>query len=215
MIIDDINKFIFIHIPKNSGTKMSEILQNLYKNSKILMWVDKKTGIDRMHIHQDAIKQYISSEKIDTYFKFCIVRNPYERIYSAWNSIKNRYPYDNINDFIKFHLTEKFIFGKELVPMDCRVHYRPQYTFIYDDNLNYSVDFVIKYEKLNEDIRQINLLYGFGTSKNIFKKNITLYGENYQNPRYISNFNQESILKINELYDKDFELLQYQKITFD
>jgi hypothetical protein len=43
--------------------------------------------------------------------------------------------------------------------MDARVHYRPQYTFIYDNNNNKKVDFVIKYENLNKDIEDFNKKY--------------------------------------------------------
>lgn len=194
---------------------MSEVLQKLYKDSKLLMRVDESTGIDRMHLHQDVIAQYISREKVGEYFKFCIIRNPYDRTYSAWNFVKNRYPYDDVNDFVKHHLSNEFIFGRELVPMDCRVHYRPQFTFIYDEDFNFNVNYIIRYEALNEDIQRLTSLYGPGSSKNIFKEGITPYGEKYQTPRYLDRLDQDSILKINQLYEKDFVCLKYTQMTFD
>jgi hypothetical protein len=53
MIICNQYKFIFIHIPKNSGTEMSKTLQKKY-NCELLMWVDEKTMIDKMHLYQDV-----------------------------------------------------------------------------------------------------------------------------------------------------------------
>lgn len=34
MLICETNKFIFIHIPKNSGTAMTEAIQKINKNTK-------------------------------------------------------------------------------------------------------------------------------------------------------------------------------------
>ena len=200
MLICDKKKIIFIHIPKNSGMEMSSTIQKIYPESKILMFVERKgpnIGIDQMHLYNEVIDTFISKDILDTYIKFCIIRNPYNRLYSAWNLLKNRYEYENVNDFIKYKLDENFIYGKELVPGDARVHYRPQFTFVYDKNDNKYVDFIIKYENLNNDIKKLN---------NTFDLNISEYGNNNTDKDYIQLFNKESIEKINKLYKKDFLL---------
>jgi hypothetical protein len=43
MIICNQHKFIFIHIPKNSGTEMSKTLQNKYKNYNYIQFFNKKS----------------------------------------------------------------------------------------------------------------------------------------------------------------------------
>ena len=43
MIICNQYKFIFIHIPKNSGTEMSKTLQNKYKNYNYIQFFNKKS----------------------------------------------------------------------------------------------------------------------------------------------------------------------------
>ena len=48
MIICKDKNLIFIHIPKNSGTTMSEVLTKLYK-CELMSKVDTTTGIDKMH----------------------------------------------------------------------------------------------------------------------------------------------------------------------
>lgn len=86
MIICNENKFIFIHIPKNSGTAMTKELQKTYQNTKLLMRVErqgKNIGIDKMHLYYDVIHEFISKNELDNYLKFCIIRNPYNKIYSA------------------------------------------------------------------------------------------------------------------------------------
>jgi hypothetical protein len=208
MIICDKKKFIFIHIPKNSGTTMSNEIHKIYNDSKLLKFVEREgpnIGIDKMHLYNEVIDIFIPKNILDTYFKFCIIRNPYNKLYSAWNFIKNRHGYENVNDFIKYKLNEKFIYGLEINPGDARVHYRPQFTFVYNKNDNKYVDFIIKYENLNNDIRILN---------NKFDLNIPEYDNNIEK-NYIKFFNRESIEIINKLYKKDFILFNYNMINPD
>ncbi len=206
MIICNEKKFIFIHIPKNSGTAMTKELQKTYKDTQLLMFCERdgiNIGIDKMHLYYDVIDKFIPKNILDKYFKFCIIRNPYNKLYSAWNFIKERHGYSDVNDFIKYKLNEEFIYGKELIPGDARVHYRPQFTFVYDNENNKFADFIIRYENLNEDISKINEKYDL---------NIPLYDDGNSQKSYISLLNKESIIKINSLYKKDFELFNYEMI---
>ena len=184
---------------------MSKQIQKIYKDSKRLSLVERNginIGIDKMHLYNDVISKFINDDILDKYLKFCIIRNPYNKLYSAWNFIQKRHGYDNVNDFVKYKLNEEFIFGLEIIPGDARVHYRPQYTFIYNNKNNKTVDFIIKYENLNNDIKLLN---------EKFNLKIPLYDNNL-NKNYIQFFNEESIKKINILYKKDFDLFGYDMI---
>jgi hypothetical protein len=206
MIIFNYEKFVFIHIPKNSGTEMSNQIQSIYNDSKLLMYVEREgpnIGIDKMHLYYQVISKFIDGNVLDNSIKFCIIRNPYNKIYSAWNYLKDRYSYNNFNEFVKYHLNEEFIYGLETIVSDARVHYRPQFTFIYDNGDKQYVDFIIRYEYLNDDIIKFNNLYNL---------NIPTYANDNINKDYINFFNLESIQKINSLYKKDFELLNYKMI---
>ena len=108
-----------------------------------------------------------------------------------------------MNDFIKYKLNEEFIYGKEIISGDARVHYRPQFTFVYDNKNNKFADFIIRYENLNEDISKMNEKYGL---------NIKSYDNGNSQKSYINLLNKESILKINSLYKKDFELFNYEML---
>jgi hypothetical protein len=206
MIICDKEKFIFIHIPKNSGTTMTELLQKTYEDTKLLMFCERdgiNIGIDKMHLYHKVIDKFIPKNILDKYIKFCIIRNPYDKLYSAWNFIKERHGYNDVNDFIKYKLDENFIYGNEIIPGDARVHYRPQYTFVYDEQNNKFVDFIIRYENLNEDISKLNKKYNL---------HIPLYDNGNTQKNYINFYNKDSINKINNLYKKDFILLNYEML---
>ena len=62
---------------------------------------------------------------------------------------------------------------------------------------------IIRYENLNEDILKMNQQY---------ELNIPLYDNGNTQKSYINFLNKESIMKINNLYKRDFELFNYKMI---
>ena len=89
MILSIKHKFIFIHIPKTGGESITQKLRwHLTKKRRgedlqdFIYW-GESNGTDLAHIYQDILSKYVPEDMIKTYFKFCIVRNPYNRCYSA------------------------------------------------------------------------------------------------------------------------------------
>jgi hypothetical protein len=72
-LVSDSRKFIFIHIPKTGGTSIESALKD-YCIAESL----SRPGSDT---HASAISTRVlyGKEKFDKYFKFAVVRNPYER----------------------------------------------------------------------------------------------------------------------------------------
>lgn len=70
-MINHINKFIFLHIPKTGGMSIGQTLYNL-------MGVTKK--YDGFRIHHDEFDEDIFRD----YFVFTFVRNPWDRLYSQY-----------------------------------------------------------------------------------------------------------------------------------
>ena len=110
MIINDSEKFIFVHIPKNSGTEMGNSLLKEYKDSILLIGGDTSTNYDRMHLYVNIQYVFIPEIKLNDYFKFCITRNPYNKV---------RFPFENVNEFIINKLCVEFIFSSHLHESKC------------------------------------------------------------------------------------------------
>ena len=72
-MINDEFKVIFIHIPRTSGTSIESAF-------------DKNMDhIGGKHLNASSIKKIAGNDKWDCYFKFSIVRNPWERFASMYN----------------------------------------------------------------------------------------------------------------------------------
>jgi len=188
-------KCLFIHIPKTAGTSILKIISDdqFYRDHckyKILLDSDAK--------------------KFDSYYKFCFIRNPFDRMVSIYNYLqsngnglddvywgellKNNYP--NFEDFVLHFLNERNIHEHTI--------FIPQYLFIYNHKHECMVDFVGRYESINDDYKIIakNLqLKETLPHLNKSKTNSPNYKKYYTNPKIIE--------KIIDLYRKDFELLGY------
>ena len=113
-----------MHIPKTAGTSILTCLMGKKVNRDHGTYYDFKR---------------IDSDRFNLYFKFCFVRNPYDRAVSAYEYLKNGgnqssdlYYKKLIEN--KYPSFEKFVL--EYLDND-KVHemllFRPQYLFIYDD----------------------------------------------------------------------------------
>jgi hypothetical protein len=139
------NKCIFVHIPKSAG-----------KSIALSIYGDDKPG------HFFALDYKVCDEKaFNDFFSFCFVRDPVSRFVSAYNFLASGGTakgdaefkenvldmYDDINDFVDRWLTSKNIMIKE--------HFVPQCFFTHI-NGELSVDFVGKYENINDDFERLS-----------------------------------------------------------
>ena len=226
------NKCIFIHIPKVAGTSVMRLFSDPEKPQKSeksflpFQPDDYKFDPPPPHLRAyDYVKYgYISKELFDTYFKFAFVRNPWDRIVSEYKYRRHTHRYS----------FKKFLFNNFPEPSwsDHYCHVIPQYDFLYDNNGTLLVDFIGRFENLQEDFsfacRKLNLatetLPHVNQASGIFnRRDNNFLGvlrsiKSYMNrnrrkntfSNYMDYYDDETIDFIARVYKKDIETFGYK-----
>ena len=132
VIFSEERNFLYLKVGKTAGTSM---YRGIMKNE-----------ISDVCGHKDNPQEFLSwwndltDENIDNYFKFTFIRNPFDRLVSAFNHVvlHGRGKDITFEDFVKNGLSEN------------NTHWRPQSNYVETDGYQI-VDFVGKYENLKED----------------------------------------------------------------
>jgi len=185
-------KCIFIHIPKTAGTSIVKSLFNC---------VSRHTPYFE---YQKANKQ-----KFDDYFKFCFVRNPWDRLLSTYLFLKkgglnaqdekwaknNISQYETFNEFVTSWVNETNIMQW--------IHFYPQHYFVCDGDLNIMVDYVGRQERIDEG-------YDFVCKKLGMENNLLSKVNTTQHKHYSFYYSEEAKQIVEKVYHKDIELFGYE-----
>ncbi len=199
-------KLIFIHIPKTAGTSIEYALgmHNDQKSIGLVPYLNQTRdeeflfGAGLQHLTASKLKHRIGKEKYQNYFKFSIVRNPYDRFvsYVAWSRENKNEPLTR-NEFNE--LTRRL---KYLNLLGLNIMLKPQYQFITINN-SPAYDFLIYYENLYNGI--IRLEEYLNLSLNI---DVRMKSSHHNFEYYYDKTTRKYIQKI---YEKDFTYLGYKR----
>ena len=151
------HKFIFIHIPKTAGTSVEEALRD--ESCQLLPdeWDHARVPhapLNHLTLQELADYDILTPAQLNSYFKFCFVRNPWDRLVSEvfcpWMS-----PW-----FKDLPVDQRIRRACELAatPPGIANHLLPQQDFVTADNLQ--MDFIGRFEHLDEDFGQLCRLLG-------------------------------------------------------
>jgi hypothetical protein len=209
-------KAIFIHIPKTAGTYISKRLEENYGfKTYLLKRPDHKSfclSMDKTNItHENKIhgtlmyyktSPYINNimnmnkKKWDTYFKFCFIRNPYDRLVSGWNYV-NKYNIPLAN-FININ--------KSLTDWDYWHVFMNQSRHIINEKGKIGVDYIGRYEQLEEHFEVI--LKQIGIHNITHCKNVKINSKKHKD--YKTYYDEELINKVYLQFKEDFDNFEYQ-----
>lgn len=196
MPISHNKKIIFIHIPKNAGTAITDT-----------------EGMGFIHIGHHLPNFYQSNfpNEWNRYVKFGVVRNPWDRVVSNyeygrmaeshWHSVSGNSQYGTHPDYQKLI---SLTFKESLIKLSEDRNYfkhqgwEPQHIYTHkDDNLLLDYVFDVSELKDNTDFESLvpNLLY-----KNKSNKKHSNYKDYYDD---------ETIKIVSEIYSKDIELFNF------
>ena len=189
MMVNPERKIIYFKIGKTAGT--SVFRHGLQKKiNGWLLYTEDKRGFNRW-------KNNLEIDDLGEYFKFTIVRNPYDRLVSAWAYIAKQTPKKIDKDFklfVKKQMVDKT--GKHLDD-----HWAPQ-RFYFEVGRKQFVDEIYRFETLKVDVKRL-----FSKLK---LKNVELTCTNSSHHQHYVNYYNDEIKKIVfDFYKRDLEILGY------
>jgi hypothetical protein len=191
------NKIIFVHIPRTGGTSILKFLNIERKKENLYGGYCHYSLMLKQHYPLHKIKIYLNQS--DNYFKFSIVRNPYSRIISIYNFMRelNSNKGRTFNSFLD--LVEEIYRTNNFSEHIYYQSLRNQWEFILekpDDEID--LDVLFKYEKFKSTELYLQLKFN--------KDNPLLHFNHIKNYINLTTFQKYRIYK---LYKKDFELFNY------
>lgn len=111
MIVDKERKVIYLHNPKCGGTFLRELYIEKYGESNDTKWwkpYTRRFGTDLGHISYSDLSHFIPEWK--EYGVIVMIRNPYNRFYSAFKEYQMQYQEKSFGLCLKFSLP-KYLYG--------------------------------------------------------------------------------------------------------
>jgi len=202
------HRCIFVHIPKTGGTTIESLIWSNEEKTEENLWmgfVDKysnkyQTG-GLQHLLAKQIFCEVGKEIFLNSYKFSMVRNPFDRIVSQFESMKQR---RDLRDFIGMNASDSFDRYLDLIKNKKHVQWEPQWKFLYDDEGHKIVDKVMRFENFKLEVS--SLLKSF----NIKIDEIPwLNRSGRKKTEYY--YCDSSYEKVRNMYKRDFELLEYSE----
>jgi chondroitin 4-sulfotransferase 11 len=177
--------FVFIHIPKTAGTSVSRAL-----------------GLSHEHKMAREYRETLGQAAWDRKFKFTFVRNPWDKVVSYFHFKLQQNDVRFVELSFSKYLRQLYIARNPLYYSDFPERYRPQLDWISDAEGNRIVDFVGRFENIEEDFATICRRIGHPGLR-LPHENASVRGD-YQN--YYRNGDAQIIA---DWYRKDIEEFGY------
>ena len=152
MLVSHKLKLIFIHIPKNAGTFIWNLLKKL-DNELVVYFNTKDSSRKTLHNKGKDIKSLCNFDYSE-YIIFCVIRDPIERVLSLYNYISGSkgYPTYNIVKCQSFREFIEYSFSKTDF---LETNYIGQCDFMYDENNKLLINKIIRYERLHTELKDM------------------------------------------------------------
>ncbi|WP_107853134.1 sulfotransferase family 2 domain-containing protein [Oceanimonas marisflavi] len=192
----DINRtgVFFLHIPKCAGVSINKALYG-------------SLGVGHVTL-EDALVS-LGPIKFNNFFKFTIVRNPWDRLVSSYFFLKqggfcekdkfffkkNLACFDSFKDFVVNWVNEDNILTWN--------HFIPQSHFLSSDKKQLGLDYICFFENLDSDLNYLSSVVGISSLSSVKPTNKAV------RDCYLDYYDKETIEIVERVYKADIELLGY------
>ena len=199
---------IFIHIPKCGGTSIENVIwPHLEDLTEANLWwgfVSKyhnkyQTG-GLQHLLARQVRSEVGLEIFNSFYKFTIVRNPWDRIVSQFAYMQTR---PDLMDFIGMQPETEFKAYLGLIQKKQHVQWMPQTDFILDQDGALLVDKIGYLESIEKDSREVFDILG------VCRERTKVHANRSKRKSVDHYYDQESVEMVGEIYSSDINYLNY------
>jgi hypothetical protein len=208
--------FIFIHIPKTAGSSIGDPSHKKIYKGALIQYLGEGDEAHQGHIRASELHKQLH-ESWDDFFKFCFVRNPWDRFVSAYVY----YAQASSSFLSRLRFTQEFFrshsqlgrqiarcqnfkeFCLNLYEFDLDIHFEPQLNYIANNKGELLVDFIGRYETLEQDFSDICERIGLPHCR-------LPHFRRTKRQSYKYYYDQQTKEIIRNFYKDDIELLKYE-----
>ncbi len=212
-------KAIFIHINKTGGSYIAGTLEKYYgfetfylkrpdhdvfchnkrPNTKQKYYENRVHGVYNYYKTSQALnnRMKMTPQKWDEYFKFCFIRNPYDRIISGWNHLGKKIPF------------KQYVHMRNMVGDMEYIHvFMPQIRHMINFKNEIQMNFIGHFENLENDF--LFVLYHLGFNLPIHDPVVRVNVKKHK--KYTEYYDQLTLNKVNQILKDDFDRFDYKMI---
>lgn len=225
---------LFVHIPKNAGRSIERLLfpeglstqagqrsltnrfahwlqgrtANSIAKKHLCYTVDATLAGQHMTLSEIELLGFVGRAEIDRLFKFCVVRNPYERAISSILHFENRfhaeYRLDARPDAKQIERALAFWIEHEGADHNVRAHRRPQVDYIRRGSQDNAMNTILRFESLAADFEALEQSLGLNLPT------LPWVGKSRREHRsYASLYTPEARKLVASAFAEDLELFEY------
>ncbi len=208
MLISDQKKFIFVHLSKTAGTSIRTALEPYAIEPPTDKWHSFLRRLDlpkdyrqfkfRRHAFLSAANKKLPNDIYQSYFKFAVVRNPWDRLVSSYHSHYGLK--EELNQTRKYK--EPIGFFKFLQKQRQRNNFQLERITNLAGQID--LDYMLRFEQLNTDIEQ--LADKLGVEIKLPHRNHSFRKKS----SYHDYYDQRSKDFVAEHWQQEIELLEYE-----
>ena len=156
--INKTKEFVFIGNARCASTSMYEKLARIFDNTNI---INDGLGCPPSKYHM-GVKEVLENYPFtENYYKFCFVRNPWSRVFSAYKEFKKTHHRSWSYPILEYKSFEEFCLDFNNCSLARDIHFLPNYEQITIDQ-KICVDFVGKFENIYQDFEKVLGILGKG-----------------------------------------------------